>query len=426
MIPGIAQLRRWAPLLFQFFSLQVITQLTVTLAGFIVVRSLPVPEFALYTLVTALQAALTVLSDTGVSTILMAKGGQVHGDRGRLAALVASAHFMRRRLELIAIGLSAPLLWIWLGGKGLTVWNLVAIVIVVAIGLHFQIAASVFNSVPLVLLQVRSVQLAQLVGALVRIALVGLAVVIRPTYFAALCANTVGMAVQAWMSRWYAAREIDLRTPPHPGDLSQIRTLVFSQVINSVYYAFSSQITIWVIGLVGTRRLLAEVGALGRLGSIITLAQPAIAMLLVPRLARIGQLHVFIKRYALIVALTFWVGVLAVAFSLLFPGPILALLGQNYSTLNRELPLAIAASATYLFSATIFTMNSSKAWIEGAWVAVPMVIGLQIASAFWFDLATVRGVILFGWVSSLPPILVNTAIAITRAVRWRAREVGAL
>jgi hypothetical protein len=412
------RLRERAQLLTTFLSLQAMAQLFSVVGGILVVRTLGVREFAVYILVTALQGTFAVLTDNGISAMLVARAGRVHFDRDRLGQLVASARQMRRKLEVGVLVVGAPILWIWLREKNISAWEYAGLGAIIVCSLHLQVSASIFGAVPLVLLEVRKVQLAQLAGAVVRLGALGGALLVLPRSLPALCANTLGVGVQAWLARRYASEHIDVAASPHAEDLQSLKTMVRAQLFNSLYYAFSAQLTVWLIGFFGTTRAIAEVGALGRLGSIVALGQSALGMLVSPRLARIQAAAPFRRRYLSVTLLTILAAGTLVISSLALPAAFLWILGPAYSNLRAELPLAILSGAIYLVSSTVFVLNNSKAWIEKVWIAVPIVIAVQAVSLLFLDVSTVRGAILFGLYASLPPLVVNASIATVKMVQW--------
>jgi hypothetical protein len=413
------QAKRWLKILGPFLSLHAAAQFLSVFAGLIVVRKLPVAEFAIYTIATAIQAMFSVLTDAGVSTVLVARAGTLHSNRSRLAELFASARFVRRRLEIVCM-LGLPIaLWFWLRTKDLGPSTIVVIGLLLAVTLHFQISASIYGAVPLILLEVGRTQQAQLFGAGTRLALVYGAVALSPSVVPVIGANCIATVVQAALSRYFAGRRIDLRAQAAAEDLRAIGSLVKSQIVNSVYFAFSSQVTVWLIGLTGSKGSIAAVGALGRLSSLIAVGQTILSMLVVPRLARLGDFASFGRRAAQLLGVTLLGCALIALASALRPSTFLWLLGSHYSNLGPELPLAIGSALTFVVSATIQAVNNSKAWIERAWVAAPVMIVVQIIAILKFDVTTPRGAILVGWMSLLPGLAVNLMISFTKLSAWR-------
>jgi hypothetical protein len=96
------------------------------------------------------------------------------------------------------------------------------------------------------------------------------------------------------------------------------------------------------------------------------------------------------------------------------PGTLIWVLGPKYQGLRNVLTLALAGGLTYVLSATIFLLNNAKAWIEQAWIAIPLTIALQLIGILILDLSTVRGALIFGWLSVAPPLFVNSVIAVMK------------
>ena len=70
-------LLRWIKLIFVTGSAQIIVQATGLFCGILVIRLLPVNEYALYTLANTMLGTMTVLADSGISSGVMAQGGKV-------------------------------------------------------------------------------------------------------------------------------------------------------------------------------------------------------------------------------------------------------------------------------------------------------------------------------------------------------------
>jgi len=409
-----SRLLRAAKLLVPFVSLQVLSQGAGVVAGFLVIRTLPVAEFAVYTLGTALQGSLSVLSDVGISSVLIAKGGALHESFHRLSALVAAARAQRRRMLIVTAGLSAPLLWLALRNTVAHGWRGTWVYLLVAATLVFQLAAAIDGTVLLVLLKPLRAQTAQLTNAFIRLLAFAALLRLAPTWGLALGINVIGFAVQALYARRSVRPALDWAARPLPEDQQAFQRIVRTQILNAAYYAFSSQITVWIVGLVGAARVVSEVGALGRLSSVFIVGNSAVASLVVPRLARINDPRLLLRRYIQVVALTLGALLLVLVWSIVAPDTLIWVLGPKYESLRGVLWLALAGALTYAVTATMFSLNMAKAWIDQAWVAVPITIFLQICAALTIDLSKVTGALVFGWISVAPALFVNVLIAIVK------------
>jgi hypothetical protein len=405
---------RAARLLLPFATLQVLSQGAALVAGFLAVRSLSLADFAVYTLGTAFQGSLSVLSDVGVSSLLIARGGEFHPNRARLSGLVAAARMQRRRMLVVMLALVLPLLWFTLRGTvaagpaGAPIYALVIATLV------FQVAASIDGTVLLILLKPIRAQMAQLANALVRLLGFGVVLALWPTWLVALAINVLGAVAQWLQVRRSVRPHLDRSAKPDPEDRAAFSRIVRSQILNSAYYAFSSQITVWIVGLTGSARVVAEVGALGRLSSVFIVAHSTVASFIVPRLARIHDPSLLRTRYLEVLAATLAMVGAVLLLGIFSPGLLIWVLGPKYSTLETHLGLALAGALTYVVSATVLSLNMAKAWIERAWIAVPLTIGAQISACLLLDLSSLQGALIFGWISVSPPLLVNGLIAFTK------------
>jgi len=273
------------------------------------------------------------------------------------------------------------------------------------------VAASIDGTVLLILLKPIRAQIALLANALVRLLGFGVLLALWPTWLVAIAINTLG-AVAQWFQVTRSVRpHLDRSAKPDPEDRAAFSRLVRTQILNSAYYAFSSQITVWIVGLIGTARVVAEVGALGRLTSVFIVAHSTVASFVVPRLARIREPSLLRTRYLQVLAATLAMVGAVLLLGIFAPGLLIWVLGPKYSALETHLGLALAGTLTYVVSATVLSLNTAKAWIERAWIAVPLTIGAQISACLLLDLSSLQGALIFGWISVSPPLLVNGLIA---------------
>ena len=56
-------------------------------------------------------------------------------------------------------------------------------------------------------------------------------------------------------------------------------------------------------------------------------------------------------------------------------------------------------------------MNAYRGWVPPSWVYIPATLGAQVAVIPLLDLSTVRGVILFGLLSTVPAVLISAFLA---------------
>jgi hypothetical protein len=90
-----------------------------------------------------------------------------------------------------------------------------------------------------------------------------------------------------------------------------------------------------------------------------------------------------------------------------FPDQFLFVLGNRYTHLHRELLLMVGASVVAAFGSTLWMLNASKAWVDLAWLYIPLTLATQIALSPFTDFSSVPGVLIFNLISAAPSVLLN-------------------
>jgi len=266
--------------------------------------------------------------------------------------------------------------------------------------------------VPRLRSDIKVIQSIDLTGAIVRL-IVLLALVL--VFFNGSVAVAVGSAtllLQYWLLRRYVVQAIDLHAPQNEEDRAAMLRFIRSQAASSVFFCLQGQITIFLISFFGTQASsVAEVGALGRLAMIFGVLSNLLTNVFVPAFARCQSPRRLRWQYAGVVSAVGGFSLLLIASAALFPGVFLAVLGGKYAHLERELLLMVGGAVASALINTLWAMNASRAWIAGSWLYIPLTLATQAALIPFTDFSTVRGVLLFNILSSLPNLLLNVALS---------------
>ena len=167
-----------AKLLGKFVSVQLLAQALGAASGILLVRLLSQREYAYFTIANSMQATMNILADTGLSVGLSAIGGKVWQDPRRFGQLIATTVRLRRSLFLISGSVVTPVLVWMLMTKGASHVYAGALCLVVLLGVNFQLLTGVLVVVPRLLSQIGRVQFLDLLSAIVRLGLLGVAYLI--------------------------------------------------------------------------------------------------------------------------------------------------------------------------------------------------------------------------------------------------------
>ncbi len=381
-------------------------------SGILLVRTLDQREYAYFTIANTMQGTINVLADVGISIGLVSIGGRVWQDRHRFGQLITTALRLRRGLGALAVAVITPLLYFMLVKNGASALYAGTLIAIVLAGLVIQLSLGVLSVVPRLHSDIKTIQTIDLTGSIARL-LILLALLLL--FLNASIAVAVGSAVlflQYWMLRRYVASMVDLKAPVHEEDRGAMLGFIRNQAANSIFFCLQGQITVFLISFFGTRASsVAEVGALGRLAMIFGVLSNLLTNVFVPAFARCQSPRRLRWQYAGVVGSVGTFSVLLIASAAVFPQAFLYVLGGKYSHLQRELVLMVGGAVASALINTFWALNSSKAWIAGSWLYIPLTLGTQAALIPFTDFSSVRGVLIFNLISSVPNLLLNLVLS---------------
>src|ERR1700730_2983884 len=329
-------LRKWVPVLVKFTFVQAVVQVLGFAAGLLIVRTLPKREYAFYTIGNTMLSTILVLADSGISSALSAIGGRVWQDSQRLGSLLNTALQLRRQLGALTMLVVVPVLIWLLAQNGASRLTIVGLVVAVLAGSGLELITRIYTVALRLRSEIRQIQKQAMVSALVKLAIVGIALFIFMNAAIAIVSVVIGYAVQFVMLRRWVHREVDGSAPADPAMHSEIVSVLKKQAPHSIYYCLQGQITVWLISIFGNAESVANVGALARLVVAFALLSSITGEVVLPAFARIQSVRHLRRRYFQIVTGYLAVSALTVAAVALFPKQILSILGHQYSGLHAE------------------------------------------------------------------------------------------
>lgn len=396
----------------RFASVQALVQIIGFLSGILIIRHLDQRDYAYFTIANTMQGTLNLLADMGISIGVVSIGGRVWHERHRFGELVNTALAMRRKLGTGAVLVVVPILYYLLAKNGASPIYAAALIGLVIIGLVAQLALGVLGVVPRLRADLGRIQTIDFTGAIARLG--ALVVLIFLRLNAALCVavGSATLLLQLLMLRRYVRGVIDTSAPQNAEDRSAMRGFIRNQAANAVFYCLQGQITVFLISIFARRvAAVAEVGALGRLAMIFAVLTNLLMNIFAPAFARAQSPRRLRWQFAGTVAAVgaFCAAIMAAA--ALFPRQFLFVLGGKYAHLERELLLMLGAAVINALTGTLWSLNTAKAWIRGAWLYIPLTIVTQVCLIPFIDFSSVRGVLVFNLLSAVPNLLLNAALS---------------
>jgi O-antigen/teichoic acid export membrane protein len=418
-LKGLDQLLVWGRAALLTGGAQGGIQLLGFAAGIVAIRSLAPDQFAFYTIATTALGGMAALTDSGLSSSVMANGGKVWADRAQLGIVVATGLRLRLQLALFALPLALPLIVLLLHRQGAGWTDALLIVTAVALLFLASLNGQLLEVVPRLHPDLLPLQRIQVGAAIGRLALAALALPWLPLAAVA----TVCAAGPQWWSNWRLRRlanmRADLRMPSDPATRTRLLKQVTRTMPGVFYYAISGQLSIWLVSVFGHSGDVATVGALGRLAMILALVGSVLTLVAVPRFARIpAHEHLLVqRRFWQLQACCLAACLVPISALAAFPEPALAVLGKHYSGLGTEAVLMAASSAMSTQGGLAYVLGNTRGIVAPPLLLLPYGIAGQVALILLLPVDTVSGVIWIGLLSQASQWLLHTVYFVWKSHR---------
>jgi septum formation topological specificity factor MinE len=294
------------------------------------------------------------------------------------------------------------------------------LVAAVLLGCGFELMTRIYAVALRLKSEIRQIQNQALVGAFVKLAIVGIGVLLWFNVEIAIFAVVTGYAVQYWMLRLWNTNNLDGRAPGDPEMRSEILAVVKKQAPHTIYYCLQAQIIVWLISVFGNADRVADVGALGRLAVVFSILGAVTSEILFPAFARVQSAQMVRRRYLQIVFAYAAISGLLIGVVALFPGQVLAVLGSRYSHLHTEGLLMAVCSVLGTIEGLVWGLNATRAWIASPIMFITMDIAVLAVLVHFLNISTVRGVLELSIISTVPSIAFAVLYAFLRINRMHA------
>lgn len=391
---------RASKLLATYFFGQGLTQFIQLLTGFVIIRALAKEDYAVYTLIMAISATTHVLVQFGAGQALTGLLGSVKTNLEAMGRFILAGRFYRNRIIPVAIIFLLPILYLASAKLELSGYFPVFLWLCLSVSVFFRTEVAIFRPVLLVHRELRKIYTLGVLGGMLRLGCILLAY--------SLGVFTVGWAIvlvalQTLFEGFFIRRQAQqrIRYSQSETDISAEKTALKQQTLprapGYAFHAFESQVTIFILTVLGTTNSLAELGALSRIGVLFVIFNMMGSMLIAPYFSTIkaAQVHVW-SLFSIFGAALFFSLLACLVY--LYPQPLLLLLGEGYQGLGFEVFLVVVGAGISTFGSLIFSICTARKYIFPWFPFVdvaPVIVAMVVCFAF-FDLSELVGVLYYG------------------------------
>lgn len=400
---------------------QIVVLLVNALSGFLLVRGMSKEQYAWFTIANSLLATISVMSDSGLGSAMMAVGGRVCEDRPRFAALMRMAHGLRFRFMLMAALVTLPAGWWVLARNNAPLWVIAVLMVLVVFTSVRAVESVVLGTVNRLHGRVRYLLEADLTVSLSRVVMVALGMLPGLTAILGAAATAVAQWMQTRLMRRQTKEDIAAPGEADPAWKPEFEGAVRNLFPLCLFNCVQGHITTWILSLFAGTEKVADVGALARISIAFTFLGLPLAQLIMPRIARTQEPRRLLRLSLLALGGMLLASVLLAGLGILFADQVLWLLGSQYAHLHRELAWFLGYLVLGTVANAAWGLCYTRNWVRHAWLQIPFAVGAQALAACWLDLGRVTHAIVFSGLSNITGLLIAVWLVV-RGLRAARRD----
>lgn len=359
--------------------------------GLFLARWMPVPDYALYTVMITLIGTMNVITKGGTHFGYASILGRVWPDKARAAQAVKAVLTVRRSVSLWTL---PPVVFLtaWLLHKnGASFGEIVALCGLLFAMWWADMQTRLVDQILFYAHLTTRVQMLDTILAALRLTgatalyLLSFLNVISAVVLSVLVSLSRVPFIVRWVHRLVPVRDAAI----DQSDIDIIKDSVRKQLPVEIYMVLQAQIILVLLSLFGTGTDVAGFGALGRIGFILVPLMMFSSAFLIPIYTRAKE-HLISLLFGLVLLAALPCLVL-IALTYLYPDAMLWLIGDNYAGLQVEVLWAVSVSAATRLATIYRNLIGSRGWIRFNLLQIPLFFVWIVAAIFLLDISTIVG-----------------------------------
>ncbi len=373
-------IKHWVFVIGKFFTSQGVIKFIDFITAMLILRFLPINEYALYIVFSFLLSIGSIGSDFGLSQAVTTIGAKIKDEQTALGSLFSTAKNYKRNLYLITTIVILIIVPFITKGHNWGFINILSCIIVILLSNWFSQTVSLRTSVLNIHHDIKGLFEASGMTSITRLALVLIICKIWPFAITALIVNLIGYIISDLKLFSICKKHLNEQVPPLDKFKKELKEFIFPLIPGVIYFIFQGQISICLLSVFGHTTPIAQVGALGRLGQIIDFIGIINPFFIQPYFARLTNKREFIVKSSLVLLFLIFISIFVLGSSVIVPHWWLIVLGKKYNNLTLELPIALISSLLFLISATVYTLLISQKATQ--WQSLSIIISICIQLFF--------------------------------------------
>ncbi|MBF4518062.1 polysaccharide biosynthesis protein [Flavobacterium sp. ANB] len=396
MHPQYDFVMQWGKLISITGGAQVLIQIVSFGCGIFIIRSFSIAEYAIYTLANTMLGAMNILADGGIVSGVIAEGGKVWQDKNKLGSVIATGMNLRKKFAIGSVLIAGSVLvYLLIHNNASWYYSLLILLSLIPV-FYANLSDSLLEIAPKLHQDIKPLQKNQLMANFGRLLLTIPSVFFIPFTPIAIIATGIPRIIANIKLKKISDKFVSPNQKESVTVQRSIMQMVKRILPGDVYNIFSTNITVWILSILGATSSIAQVGALFRIGAILSLFTIVFNTIIVPRYSRLQEVREelwekMIKIQLLLLVVSFMI----VFFTWLFSSQIIWLLGAKYENLDSELILTVVIFCLNIMSTIIYTLCRGRGWVINPILSIGINLLSIIIGAFIFNIQTLKGILIF-------------------------------
>lgn len=376
------------------------------MCGFLLVRYIAPDDFAWLTLCLSAMATINILADSGLGSAYSAIVGPMVQQKDKVVSIAQYMTGYRVKFAVLGSIAVAPVTGWLLYQKGQSLVSTLMCLSLVVLGSIISTQSVVFASTLKLRTRINELSRIEAVSAWLRLLLVCTVLALGATAPTAVLTTVAAQLAMVYLLKSALPDLVSLsNTQIEESEKQRTKQIVKSSLPLVIYSCVQGQVAIWILGLLGQNKSIADLGAVSRYALLFSLVGIPLSHFLFPAIARQPD-----DRIRLVVTRScFGIIVAAIAiFScfIVFERPMLWLLGDNYRNCATELRAFGFVGAIGFLTNSMWSIALSRGWVRHGWLQIPLGLLLMTITAAMVDLGTTVGAIAVSAAPTLASLIV--------------------
>jgi len=376
--------------------------------GVLFIHWLPKDAYGFYILGTTIQAVVCAFSDFGLTNAVNTLIARDIDDLERNSSIFKATWKLRKEYLPLAItsGIVLSYFIIDFNIAGIS-W----LIITSLVGGLLQSALNISKSFLNASRNASGLFTIGLSECFTRLILVPICLMI-PEAATAMTVNVVGMLIAlVLINKWLPNGGVSLTD--ELSRRTEIKNFVNPLIPSVIYSVLQAQLGITILGFLGSTLLVAETGALGRIGQIVGLLFILNPFWVQPHFAQIQNINTLRKDVAFVLFVLAVLAALLIISSHSFPRIWLWLLGEKYQSSSLDLPWAVLSAIVYGTHSVLYTIVMARSATRWQSLTIVLGVGFQFVYLLLFGVTKTQDAILLGMLPGLGGVIVQIIILVS-------------